>query len=61
MNVQELLKSLHIDGVLVGNVVQITADEEKVTVIYDQPKTSGETARRVITVESEAVTIDRNV
>lgn len=58
MNVQELLKSVRIDGALVGNVVQVTADEEKVTVIYDQPKARGEAARRVITVESEAVTID---
>lgn len=58
MNVKELLKSLRIDGVLLGNAVQVTADEEKVTVIYDQPKACGEIARRVITVESEAVTID---
>lgn len=58
MNVKEFLKSLRIDGVLLGNAVQVTADEEKVTVIYDQPKAGGEIARRVITVESEAVTID---
>lgn len=57
MNVKELLSKVCIDGQPVKNVLQVTVDEEKVTVVYEHPRGDAEPAQRVITVESEAVTI----
>lgn len=58
MTALELLQRVHIDGALMGGVQQITIDAEKTTVIYDVAKEGGEAARRVITVETEAISIE---
>ena len=41
----------------VRGVVQATIDAEKTTLVYDVRKADSETAQRVVTVETEAVTV----
>lgn len=57
MNVREFLASIRIDGEPVNNVLQVTIDEEKATIAYARPRGGADPAQRVITVESEAVTV----
>lgn len=57
MTATELLQSIRIDGTPLCGVVQITLDEEKTTMVYNVKKGGGEMAQRVITVETEAVSI----
>lgn len=57
MNVKELFDKLQIDDKPVGNVLQIQIDMERATVIYEHQKDGCDPVQRVITVESEAVTI----
>ena len=57
MTALELLQTLRIDGASPGGVVQATIDAEKTTVIYNVEKANGETAQRVVTVETEAVSV----
>lgn len=56
MTVKKLFDKICIDGIPVENVLQVTIDEEKTTVVYEHPGADGDHAQRVITVESEAVT-----
>lgn len=58
MTALEIMQTIHIDGSHIPNVEQITMDGEKTTVVYRVEKESGETAQRVLTVETEAVTIE---
>lgn len=57
MNVKELFEKLKIDGEPVGTVLQVQIDAERATVVYERPREGAEPVQRVITVESEAVTI----
>lgn len=57
MTVKDILSKVKLDGKQVGNVVQITADELQTTIVWDVPRNGAEAARRVVTVESEAVEI----
>ena len=58
MQISEMMQRLCIDGAPVRGVVQATIDQEQTTLVYDVPRDGGEPARRVITVETEAVTVD---
>ncbi len=55
MTAQELMQAVRIDGNPILNVEQITIDGGKTTVVYSVAKESGETAQRVLTVETGAV------
>lgn len=57
MSVTEFLSKIKLDGTPIDGVVQITADAGQTTIVWDVPKSGTEPARRVLTVESEAVTI----
>ncbi len=57
MSIAELLNKIQLDGKLINGVVQITADAGQTTIVLDVPKAGAEPARRVLTVESEAITI----
>ncbi len=57
MSVTEFLSKIQLDGKPIDGVVQITADAGQTTIVWDVPKAGAEPARRVLTVESEAVTI----
>ena len=57
MTALEFLQNIRVDGNLVRGVVQATVDAEKTTLIYDVQKPNGETAQRVVTVETEAVSV----
>lgn len=57
MSIAELLNKIQLDGKLINGVVQITADAGQTTIVWDVPKAGAEPARRVLTVESEAITI----
>lgn len=57
MTALEFLENIRIDGAPVRGVVQATIDAEKTTLVYDMRKADGETAQRVVTVETEAVTV----
>lgn len=57
MTVKDFLGKVTLDGNPISNVVQITADELQTTIVWDVPRNGAEAARRVITVESEAVEI----
>ena len=57
MTALEFLENIRIDGAPVCGVVQATIDAEKTTLVYDVRKADGETAQRVVTVETEAVTV----
>lgn len=57
MTALEFLQNIRIDGNLVRGVVQATVDAEKTALIYDVQKPNGETAQRVVTVETEAVSV----
>lgn len=57
MTATEFLQSIRIDGTPLCGVVQITIDAEKTTAIYNVEKSGGEMAQRVITVETEAISI----
>ena len=57
MNVKELFEKLKIDGEHVGTVLQVQIDAERATVVYERQREDAEPVQRVITVESEAVTI----
>lgn len=46
-----------VDGAPVSNIVQITMDAGQTTIVYDVPRNGAAPARRVLTVESEAVSI----
>jgi hypothetical protein len=57
MTALQFLENIRIDGEQVRGVVQATIDAEKTTLIYDVQKADGETAQRVVTVETGAVTV----
>ena len=57
MTALQFLENIRIDGAPVRGVVQATIDAEKTTLIYDVQKADGETAQRVVTVETGAVTV----
>ncbi len=57
MTALQFLENIRIDGAPVRGVVQATIDAEKTTLVYDVGKADGETAQRVVTVETEAVTV----
>lgn len=57
MSIAELLNKIQLDGKPINGVVQITADAGQTTIVWDVPKAGAEPARRVLTVESEAITI----
>ncbi len=57
MSITELLSKVQLDGKPFDGVVQITVDAGQTTIVWDVPKAGAEPARRVLTVESEAITI----
>ena len=57
MTALQFLENIRIDGEQVRGVVQATIDAEKTTLVYDVRKADGEAAQRVVTVETEAVTV----
>ena len=57
MTALQFLENIRIDGEQVRGVVQATIDAEKTTLVYDVGKADSETAQRVVTVETEAVTV----
>ena len=57
MSIAELLNKIQLDGKPINGVVQIAADAGQTTIVWDVPKAGAEPARRVLTVESEAITI----
>lgn len=57
MNVKEMLERICIDGKPMNNVLQVTVDDEKTTIVYAHQKGGVDPVQRVITVESEAITI----
>lgn len=57
MTALQFLENIRIDGAPVRGVVQATIDAEKTTLVYDVRKADSETAQRVVTVETEAVTV----
>lgn len=56
MNVAEFLGKVCVDGQPVSDVLQVTVDMEKVTIVYERQRDGADPAHRVLTVESEAVT-----
>ncbi len=57
MTVSEFCSKVHVDGKLIENVVQIQADALQTTIVWDVPRQDADPVRRILTVESEAVTI----
>ena len=57
MTALQFLENIRIDGEQVRGVVQATIDAEKTTLVSDVRTADSETAQRVVTVETEAVTV----
>ena len=59
MTAADFLRNIRVDGRPIdGEVMQVTLDAEQTTLVYDVPRPGAEPARRVITVETGAISID---